>query len=217
MVLMSGKGWNTMAITSKLRALDWSWARLVSNLLSPPVVWAALAFPIAFRDARSEERALLWAFIYIMLVCLLPAAYVGWMVWRGSISDLHMEKREERLRPFLVSLVCTTIAWWTLRFLGAPPVLPMFALFSLIQIGVMALITLVWQISMHSMSITGVTMATSLLFGIVPALMTVPLILLVSAARLKLHRHTPAQIIGGTLVGALIPALLLAAGLLFVH
>lgn len=194
-----------MGLTSRFNI---SWARLVSNVLSPPVVWAGLAFPIAFRDAPSEEQALLWATIYIMLVCLLPAVYIGLMVWRGSITDLHMEKREQRLRPFLVSIICTTIAWWTLRFMGAPPVLPFFALFSLVQIVVMALITLGWQISMHTMSITGATMATVVLFGLVPALLTIPLIVLVSAARLNLKRHTPAQILAGTLVGALVPVLM---------
>lgn len=187
-----------------------SWARLVSNILSPPVIWAFLAFPIAFRDAESQEQALLWAFVYILLVCLLPVIYVGYMVYRGAITDLHMEKREQRLRPFLVSVICTTIAWWTLRFLGAPPVVPLFVLFSLVQLTIMTLITLVWQISMHAMSITGATMATSLLFGIVPALLTIPLIMLVSAARLKLKRHTPAQILGGTVVGALLPVVVFA-------
>jgi membrane-associated phospholipid phosphatase len=172
------------------------------------MVWAALALPIAFRDADSQEQALLWATVYILLVCLLPVIFIMWMVWRGSITDLHMEKREQRLRPFLVSVFCTTLAWWVLRFMGAPPVVPLFVLFSLVQVAIMALITLVWQISMHTMSITGATIATSLLFGIIPALLTIPLIMLVGAARLNLKRHTPAQIVGGTVIGALIPVLM---------
>lgn len=188
---------------------DISWARVVSDLLSPPVVWAVLAFPIAFRDAQTQGQALLWAAIYILLVCLLPAAYIGVMVWRGKITDMHMRERDQRLRPFLVSILCTFLAWWVLRLMGAPPVVPLFALFSLIQIIIMALITLIWQISMHSMSITGATMATSLLFGLIPALLTIPLIMLVSAARLNLKRHTPAQIIAGTVVGALLPVVIL--------
>ena len=194
---------------TELRKRDWSWARLVSNILSPPMVWGALAFPIALREAKSQEQAILWALVYGVLVSLLPLLYVVWMVKRGKISDIHMKNRSERYRPFLVSLLCTTIAWWTLRFMGAPPVLPLLALFSLVQIAVMALITLVWQISMHAMSIAGATIATALLFGIGYALLTIPLIMLVSAARLKLKRHTPAQIVAGILVGALVPVVVL--------
>ena len=173
------------------------------------MVWGVLAFPIAFREAKSQEQAILWALVYGVLVSLLPLLYVVWMVRRGAIGDIHMNKRSERFRPFLVSILCTTIAWWTLRFMGAPPVLPLLALFSLVQIAVMALITLVWQISMHAMSIAGAAIATALLFGIGYALLTIPLILLVSAARLKLKRHTPAQVFAGILVGALVPVVVL--------
>jgi hypothetical protein len=186
---------SAVQIRKRIGQYNISWARLVSYLLSPPVIWATLAFPIAFRDAESQEQALLWAVVYILLVCLLPAAYVGFMVWRGRIGDLHMEKREERLRPFLVSIICTTIAWWTLRFMGAPPVLPLFALFSLVQLAVMALITLVWQISMHTMSITGGDGDQSAVRS-GPALLIVPLILLVSAAA-ESRATRPPEIVGG--------------------
>jgi hypothetical protein len=185
-----------------------SWARLVSNILSPPVIWAIMAFPIAFRDAPSREQALAWAAIYCLLVCLLPLLYVALMVRRGRISDIHMQFRQQRIRPFVVSIICTTIAWWTLRFMGAPPVVPLFALFSLVQIAVVAVITLVWQISMHAMSITGAVVAAGAFFGVVPALILLPLIILVSAARLKLQRHTPAQVVAGALVGVIVPLLL---------
>jgi len=185
-----------------------SWARLVSDILSPPMVWATLAFPIAFRDAPSQGHAVLWALMYITLVCLLPIVYIAVMVKQGKITDIHMKVRQQRLRPFMVSIVCTGVAWGVLRLMGAPAVVPLFALFSLVQLAVLALITLVWQISIHAVSITGVTVATGVLFGLLPALLTIPLIFLVGAARLKLRRHTPAQVIAGTLVGAVVPALL---------
>lgn len=185
-----------------------SWARLVSDLLSPPVVWAAFAFPIALRDASSRSEALAWAAVYISLVCLLPIVYIAMMVKRGYISDIHMHVRRQRIIPLLVSIGCTAVAWWMLRLMGAPAVVPKFAMFSLVQLAVMTAITLVWQISIHAISITGITVATGALFGVLPALLTVPLIVLVGAARLHLKRHTPAQVIGGTVVGALVPVLL---------
>ncbi len=200
---------NIQTVTTRLRELDWSWARLVSNLLSPPMVWAALAFPIAFREAESQTQALMWAVVYGVMVCLLPVLYIAVMVWRGKISDMHMRHRRERMIPFMVSLVCTTIAWWTLRFMGAPSVLPVLAIFTLVQIAIMTAITFVWQISMHTMTIGGAAMAIAVIFGTSVGMLFVPIAVLVSAARLKLKRHTPAQIIAGVLVGALVPALVL--------
>lgn len=193
----------------RFRTANLSWARLVSNVLSPPMVWAALAFPIAFRFAESQTQALIWACVYTLLVCLLPLGYIALMVKLGRIGDMHMKERRERYMPFIVSILCTTLAWWVLRLLGAPPVMPLLALFSLVQIAVMALITLVWQISMHAMSIATAVVAAGVIFGLGYALAAVPLVLLVGAARLHLDRHTPAQVFGGAIVGALVPVLLL--------
>src|SRR5687767_3686269 len=82
-----------------------TWARIVSDLLSPPVIWAVLAFPIAFRDSNTSGEAVKWALLYGFLVCWLPLLYIAWNVRRGNITDLHIQMRHQRLRPFLVTLV----------------------------------------------------------------------------------------------------------------
>jgi membrane-associated phospholipid phosphatase len=189
------------------------WARFVSNVLSPPLVWAVMAFPIALRDAEVKSQGVAWALIYTFLVCLMPLLYIAWMVRRGSITDIHMKVRKERYRPFLVSLVFAAVAWGVLRMMDTPDVVPLFALFSLMQLAVMAIITLVWQISMHTMSISGAVVAAGALFGWIPAVVLMPLVVLVAAARLKLQRHTMAQVIAGVMVGVLIPAVLFSVNL----
>jgi membrane-associated phospholipid phosphatase len=75
---------------------------------------------------------------------------------------------------------------------------------TLAHLTLMAVITLGWQISMHAMSISGALVATGIVFGLFPALMVAPLVPLVGTARLRLERHTPAQVIAGTLLGALV-------------
>jgi hypothetical protein len=62
---------------------------------------------------------------------------------------------------------------------------------------------------MHMMSITGAVLAVGIIFSVSVALMLVPTIMLVAAARLNLQRHTPAQIIAGTILGALVPVIIL--------
>lgn len=180
-----------------------SWARLISDILSPPIIWAIIAFPIAFSAAESSEQALLWATTYGVIVCGLPALYIVYGVWRGHISDIHVTVREQRFRPFLVSLTCTLIAWTILQAMGAPSLLPLFALFSFVQVLVMFLITLYWQISMHAMSITGAVVVTGAIYGVGAALLISPLIPVVGAARVKLKSHTPAQVVAGATVGFL--------------
>lgn len=196
-----------MSATYQMRA---NWARIISNLLSPPMVWAVMVFPIAFRYAETRSQGMIWALTYGVLVCLLPILYIAWMVKRGRIGDLHMKERHERIGPFIVSIVCTALAWQTLRMMGAPSILPLIAGVTLVQLTVMTLITLVWQISMHAMSVMVAVVATGVVFGTGPALAVFPLVPIVGAARLKLQRHTLAQVIAGAAVGALIPLIVLA-------
>jgi hypothetical protein len=186
---------------------------LVSHLLSPPVVWGVLVVLIAFRYARSEQQALTVAAAYGLFVCLLPGLYIFWMPRRGAISDIHLSTRRERPRVLLVSALGAGMAWGVLRWMDAPPGMPLVAVITLALLAVIGLVSLVWQISMHATSISAAVVATGAFFGIVPALMVLPLALLVAAARLHLKRHTPAEILAGTLVGALIPVLLVATGL----
>lgn len=195
--------------TLKSRMPAFSWARVVSDIVSPPIVWAVIVLPVAIQYA--PEQALFWAVLYSIPICLLPIIYIALMVWQGKIGDIHMKERRERYRPLLVSIVCTGFALWLLRLLNAPNIFPLLALISLVQISVIALITLAWQISMHAMSISSAMVAVGIIFSLSVAILLLPLVVLVGTARLRLQRHTPAQVIAGILVGALVPLLVLVA------
>lgn len=186
-----------------------SWARLISDVLSPPVIWGVLAFPIAFREAKSQEQALMWAITYTVMVCIVPALYIAWAVWRGHITDMHMRERRQRIRPFIVSMFGTAAAWGLLSLMGAPPLLYAMAIVSLVLLGTMLVVTLVWQISMHSMSIACAVVATGALYGLGPALIVSPLIPVVGVARIKLRRHTVSEVVAGGLLGGCVTLLLL--------
>lgn len=188
-------------IAAIVRVTEATWARVVSDVLSPPVIWALVAFLIAFSAAATTGDAVLWGVIYGVCVCLLPALYIGWMVQRGHITDIHIRVRTQRAKPFAVSLGGALLAWVILRTVGAAPLLPVFALCSFVQIAAMFVITLWWQISMHALSITAAVVIAAILLGLEIGLLLVPLIFVVSAARVKLNRHTVAQVVAGGILG----------------
>ncbi|MDZ4670080.1 MAG: hypothetical protein SH821_04350 [Phototrophicales bacterium] len=185
-----------------------SWERIVSDVFSPPVVWATLAFPIAFRDATSSTQGLSWALTYVGMVCLIPLVFIGIQVKRGAITDLHLEIREQRIAPFVVTMIGCVLAFSVLRLTADTSVMPAFALFSFVQLGVMLGITMMWQISIHAICIAGATITCGILFGWTVGILVAPLILIVGMARIKLHRHTPAQVVAGVLIGASMTILL---------
>lgn len=188
----------------------YSWARCVSDVVSPPVVWALLIIPVALRHSETHVQAALFAMVFDLFTCLLPVLFIAYMVKIGKIGDLHMQHRHERYKPLLVTLGCALLNVVALHLLNAPQTVWILAVLSLVQIGAIALITLMWQISMHMMSIAGAAVASGLIFGDEFGLAFAPLIMLVAAARLKLKRHTVAQVIAGTLLGSVVPLALLA-------
>ena len=191
-----------------LKSSESPWARLVSDLVSPPVVWLFLGMAIAIKFADSRSQAILWIAVYALVLCALPVSYIAWNVRRGKITDIHMKERRQRVGPFVFSIACSGIGWLVLRLMNTPEAVSSFALFSLVQLAVLATITLVWQISIHSMSITGAVVAIGTLFGVPPALVVMPLVPLVGVARIKLQRHTLAQVVAGTILGGILPMLL---------
>lgn len=190
------------AITEKSSVHEVRWARLVSDVLSPPVVWAVMTFPIALRDADSHARGVVWALVYVVLVCVLPVVYIAWLVAAGEITDMHLPHRHERTRPFIATILCALVALIVLKLMNSSSKMDFYALSTLMQISLLAMITLVWQISIHTMSISGVVVTVAAWFSVAIALVLIPLVLLVAGARLRLKRHTPAQVVAGIVVGS---------------
>jgi hypothetical protein len=206
---------STVTTTGNKRHFYSNWAEFVSDVVSPPVVWAIMAFVIADRDATSAGEAVVWALVYIALLSVIPTLYILIQVRRGNITDMHMPLREERIRPFLVAIASGIMAVLLFDIIGASVWMRVFMISSLVQLILMALITTMWQISVHTMCITAALATVALLVNASVALLLTPLIAIVALARLRLHRHTLSQVMAGIIVGGISVALLLGiAGLL---
>lgn len=187
---------------------EWSWARLVSDVFSPPVVWAALSFPLAAFADPTSGKSVVWALIYCVLVCIAPVMYIAMMVKRGLITDIHIKVRRQRIVPFIVTIICAGVATLLLALLNAPPLVTFFALFTMLEIIIMLVVTTAWQISIHALGIVGAVVAIGAMYGTTVGLLFSPLIPIVCAARVVLHRHTIPQVIAGGIVGGTMTALL---------
>jgi membrane-associated phospholipid phosphatase len=106
------------------------------------------------------------------------------------------------------ALICLLL----IRYWEAPPLVEVFILAATVMIGILSLVTLFWKISFHGATITAAATATLLVAGSSawPVMLLVPL---VGWARVRLERHTPRQVVFGSLIGALI-ALLIVHGTL---
>jgi membrane-associated phospholipid phosphatase len=176
-------------------------ARLFSNVISPPVIFALLGLALALAELPLI-RGLLWAALYGFWVSLAPILYVAYLLRSGRISDLHMSAIRERRSPYIVSMIGSTIALLLIRALEGPALLTCLAITSTITLAALALITYFWLISIHASSIAAATLIMGLVYGAWAALLLLPIVALVSWVRLYLRRHTPAQVAAGLTLGA---------------
>ncbi len=194
-----------------MSSLTWkfpSWARLVSNLCSPPMVLAVTGIFLARHDSTTSDEALFLAGLYVVTGVLLPFAGLAWWVYTGRISSVHMPERRERYAPLTLYLICSMLAWVAVRLTGDYAGLRLLTGFMVAVTFAGLLVTFYWQISVHAGIMTGAVMIAGLIYGAEMAIILSPLIVLVSAARLHLKRHTPAQVAGGIALGAVLPLLL---------
>lgn len=187
------------------------WAKIVSFVISPPVVWAVWVYPISLSASDTTRQAIVHATLFTILVCVMPMVFVAYMVKLGKIGDLHMRESHERYIPYALSIMGSIVTGAILLQLNAHPVLLMLTLISVVQLLLMLILTFFHHISMHAMAIASMTSATAIVFSFGLSLMIVPVLLVVVLARLVLNRHTPAQLVAGTLIGALTPFLVIYA------
>ncbi len=182
-------------------------AHWVSQLGSPPAV---AIYGSVFTAASIPETApWLWIAIFALLALGAPLLFLIWQLRRGDVTDIDIHYRQQRKWALLVTIFGFATTWLVMTLGQAPPILRLLVGTGLIEWTAIYLITLRWKISIHAASASGI--ATFLVWGFglsaAPALLVIPA---VGWSRIKLRRHTPAQVLAGIGLGGLAFATALA-------
>ncbi|GAA0899882.1 phosphoesterase PA-phosphatase [Virgisporangium aurantiacum] len=178
-------------------------ARWLTEIFAPPVLVAVLPIVVGVHAGRTVASGLAWGLLATLFVGVVPYAVVMYGVLRGRLSDRHIGVREQRTKPLALGLVSVLVGIGVLAAFGAPRevtalVVAMFAG------GVVATaINHFWKLSVHAGVAAGTTLVLVLVFG--PAMWaTAVVVAAVGWSRVRLRDHTTAQVVAGTLIGALI-------------
>lgn len=160
-----------------------------------------------FRITTSEtEKAALYA-IVLLNTLFLPIAISYFLIMRGWIRSFEMEKREERLIPFITNTGLLLIAYYLMRKLMVPHIFYLLILGAAAAVVIAIIINLKWKISIHMIGIGGLIgtffgMSTFMLVDLrLPILFSLIIAGLLGVARLSLGAHRLMQIYAGFFVG----------------
>ena len=145
------------------------------------------------------------------ITCIFPLIFLSVLRHFKLVKDLHVEVREQRLIPYLFTVVCYLVAAYYLYYCHSPQWFVMFMVGSAITVLVMALINLKWKISAHMAGIGGVIALVYQIHVLGLSafdlfwLLCICIILagLLGSARLILKRHDIWQVLAGAIVGFL--------------
>lgn len=180
-------------------------ARLVTEVLAPAPVAAALLLLIAWHSTSSVLEAAWWGFLTVLFTVLIPFLYLLYGVRRRRFTDHHVRIRQQRPLPLSVAVVSVLVDVALLLLLGAPRELLALVVAMAVGLGISTAVTLVWKISIHVAVVAGAVVILILVFG--PALLILaPAIVLVAWARVEVADHTPRQVGAGALLGVLVAA-----------
>lgn len=183
-----------------------SWAdRLalaLSVVLSPFVCVPYFCVVLARATARSHHEFVTLAWLCTALSIGVPAAYICWHVYRGTITDLHVKLREQRRGPFRAGMVGMGTLFAALWLADAPVRLTALAGVLFAQVFLFEYISRFWKISMHTSVLAACLGGCVELAGWSPASMWV--IAPLSWARAHRGRHHWTQGLGGGVLGYLL-------------
>lgn len=142
-----------------------------------------------------------WAGLACLFAGVVPYAVSLRALSRGRLSSLELPDRSERLRPMLWALFSVAIGFGLLLALHAP------AQVLAVQVAMVAgglictAITSVWKVSLHTGAAASSATAMAALFGWVLLPVTLVLAAGVGWSRIRLRRHTLAQVVAGFAIG----------------
>lgn len=178
-------------------------ARIVSYVFDGSVLATPVFAATCFYNQENAKAAFPSFMTATVFAALIPYFFILFLYRKGKISDLQIPSRKERLLPLLIINLSVIAGFFILIYLKPERLLVSVYAVYLLGLPAVSLVTLFWKISFHATYITLFSFVYLIVFG-KWAIFTLLFIPLVGWSRIKLKRHTTAQVIAGISVIAII-------------
>ncbi|MFO7873868.1 MAG: hypothetical protein R6U62_05245 [Bacteroidales bacterium] len=194
-------------------------ARLFSIVLHPlliPTLGIFILFQLSTYlsfSVTAEARRFILLVIFIN-TAIIPVLSVLILKQARFIKDLTLDERQERILPLLIATVMLFFTFYLLRQLTLPSLIYYYVTGAAMLVLSSLVITFYWKISVHMISLGGLTgfliVVSLLLRADISHLIIAAFLVsgITAASRIHLQSHTPAQVYTGYLLGVFIMLML---------
>jgi membrane-associated phospholipid phosphatase len=183
-------------------------AQLITYLLEPKN-WLILTV-IGVGAHTDGVAGIGWGLLAAFFIAMLPTIFISYGIRHGRWDDRNVGARRPRLIVLAFITASVAAGLIVLVLAGAPTLLTGYLAFMLASVAVLAVITTVWKISIHCAVASGSVALLACIYGPF-VLLGYLLVALLGWSRVSMKDHTTAQVIGGTILGALAAVLAYAA------
>ncbi|MFO7928943.1 MAG: hypothetical protein R6U35_04690 [Candidatus Humimicrobiaceae bacterium] len=178
-------------------------ARTLSYIFDGSFISIPVFIIICLRVVDNVFLALGWAILCLIFATIIPFLYIFILFHKKLVYDIHLPKKENRIKPLIVAIISYIMGFFVLYVLGAPVFLKAIFALSLINAVLLTTITYFWKVSFHTSWITITSISFYILFGrwMLLLLLLIPLI---GWARVKIKRHTIMQVVMGAAISAIV-------------
>ena len=185
-----------------------AWARRVTYWLEPKNWLIVTVVAIGWHaDGRAGVG---WGLVAALFTAVLPTVFISYGVRHGRWSDRNVGARRPRLIVLAFITASVAAGLVVMVVFGAPFLLVGYLAFMLASVAVLALVTVVWKISIHCAVASGSVTILALTYGPL-VLCGYALVALLGWSRVAVKDHTVAQVVAGAALGAGAAALAYAA------
>ncbi|GAB7089106.1 hypothetical protein [Marinifilum fragile] len=189
-------------------------SRIISGVAHPMLMPLYSIFVIfhsgTFLDFTPPQLIRVIYLIVGISTILLPISVLPLLKVQKFVSDYGLSERSERAIPLIFTIVFYALGFYLLMKFPITRIIAHLQLAAIISIGVIALISTKWKISIHMAGIGGfigmVLSFTILYAGSLRVYFIAGILLagLLGYSRLKLNLHTPLQVYAGFMLGLVV-------------
>jgi hypothetical protein len=172
-------------------------ARAISIVGAPPVMTLPMVALAGWYSEAGGQGLMNGALTMVATTAILPCLFVYIAYRAGYVTSPDLPRRSERLQPAVFAALCAVAAYPLLRYVEAPLVFLRLDAALALQLIFLATVTVWWKISYHAGTVGGVALVALAWGGLATALPFVMLALIIGWARVRLGRHTVAQVCAG--------------------
>jgi len=171
-------------------------AKIISYIFDGSFISIPILLLICLIVVDNKLEAVGWAFLCLLFGVAIPYLYIGFLYKKKEIDSMHIPKKENRIKPLLLTCASYIVCFIILYVLDGPVFLKSIFAVSVVSTVILTIITYFWKISLHTSWITFIVITFNILFGRWMLLM-IPLIPVIGWARVRVKEHTVNQVIFG--------------------